>query len=209
MQIDAGDYIGSFLEFVFDVLGHSTASPLKLDKEGIDNAMIRKCDMVAITSSESSQHEMYWLMVNLYYLSLRYVPGLVKKWYKTCDNRQTVKAVGAWTAKWFSALVAEDILEEVARWSEELESRAGDEKTLRIKISKNSREVFAAYEIDDMEMVIVIRLPPEYPLNIVEVQSINRVAIPEKTWNNFIAHTQGAIQFTVSPFLFLIHFRYN
>ncbi|KAE9363590.1 hypothetical protein N431DRAFT_550388 [Stipitochalara longipes BDJ] len=194
-EIDAGGYLGPFLKFMFDILGHSVASPLKLDKEGIDSVMIRNYDMDAATNSKSSEYDMHWLLVNLYYLSLKYLPGLVKKWYKACENRQTVIAVGAWTAKWFSALVVEDVLDDVAQWSEKLEAKS-DEKTLRVKISKNSREVFAGYEIDDMEMIIVIRLPPEYPLNVVDVQSINRVAIPEKKWNNFIIHTQGAIQFT-------------
>jgi hypothetical protein len=198
--IGAGDYIDPFLSFMFDVLGHSAASPLKLDREHIDDSMVRKYDMWVATNSDSLEHDMHWLLVNLYYLSLKYIPGLVKTWWLDSKDRQTTIAVEKWTEKYFSTLIIQDLFDDVSQWSEKQEADSEDEKTLMVKVSKNSREVFAGYEIDDMEMKIVIRLPPSYPLHIATVESINRVAIPEQKWQSFLRSTQGAIQFTVSPF---------
>jgi hypothetical protein len=195
--IKTGGYLGPFLSFVFDVLGHSAASALRLDKAGIDDAMIRNYDMWVAMNSESLEQDMHWLLANLYCLSLKYIPSLVKKWWLTCEDRQTSIAVEAWTEKYFSNLVVQDLLDGVIEWSEKQETGSDDEKTLSVKVSKNSREVFAGYEIDELETKIVIRLPPTYPLTIATVESINRVGIPDKKWQEFVRITQGAIQFTV------------
>jgi hypothetical protein len=47
-------------------------------------------------------------------------------------------------------------------------------------------------------MQIVIRLPPNYPLEGVKVEGINRVAASEKKWTSWLMITQGAITFSVS-----------
>ena len=195
--IEDGKYIEPLLNFMFDVLGNSAASALKLEKEGINDAMIRKYDMSAAMNLESSERDMHWLLVNLYYLGLKYIPGTVKKWWLTCKDRQTSISVEAWTEKYFSNLVVQDLLDDVIQWSDTQETGSEDEKTLSIRVSKNSREVFAGYEIDEMETSVVIRLPSSYPVKIAAVESVNRVGIPESKWQNFLRYTQGAIQFTV------------
>lgn len=197
-MIGKGDYIGPFLSFMFDVLGHSAANSLRLDKERFDEAMIRNYDMWVATDSESSEREMQWLLVNLYYLSLKYLPGLVKNWWVNCKKRQTSIAVESWTGKYYSTLIIHDLLDDVVWWSEKQKTGSEEDKTLVVKVSKNSREVLAGYEIDELMMQIVIRLPVDYPLHIATVESVNRVAIAEKKWQSFIMTTQAAIAFTVS-----------
>ncbi len=196
--IKSGDYIGPFLSFMFDVLGHSSASALRLDKERFDEAMIRKYDLWVAAEFESSERDMQWLLVNLYYLSLKYLPGVVKDWWLNCKVRQISIAVEAWTEKYYSSLIVQDLLDDVISWSKEQTTESEDEKTLVIKVSKNSREVYAGYEIDELMMQIVIRLPVDYPLKIATVESVNRVGIKENKWASFIMITQGVIAFTVS-----------
>jgi E3 ubiquitin-protein ligase listerin len=197
-EIKTGGYLSSFLEFMFDALGHSAATPLKLDREHIDDSMIRKYDMWVATDSQSLERDMHWLLVNLYYLCLKYIPGEVKNWWLNCKDRQTSIAVLAWTEKYFSTLIVQDLLDEVSQWSETQDGEPDGEKKLQVKVSKNSREVSAGYEIDDMEMKMVIRMPAMYPLSIVTVESINRVAIPAEKWQTLLRSTQGRIQFAVS-----------
>jgi E3 ubiquitin-protein ligase listerin len=199
--IGKGDYIGPLLSFMFDVLGHSAANALRLDKERFDEAMIRSYDMWIATDSESPDREMQWILVNLYYLSLKYIPGLIKEWWLSCKNRQTSIAVESWTEKYYSTLIVQDLLDDVVWWSEKQTTGAEEDKTLVIRVSKNSREVLAGFEIDEMMMQIVIRLPANYPLKIATVESVNRVAISEKKWASFIMITQGVIAFTVSYYL--------
>ena len=64
--IGKGDYIDPLLSFMFDVLGHSAASALRLDKERYDEAMIRKYDIWVAIDSESSERDMQWLLVILW-----------------------------------------------------------------------------------------------------------------------------------------------
>jgi hypothetical protein len=192
------NYIGPLLEFMFDVLGHSAADPLNLEKASLDGSKLRDYDMPQATDSETRERDMQWLLVNLYYLCLKFTPNLVKAWWVDCKSRQTRIAVEGWTEKYFAPLIIEDTMDEVMKWSQEQESTEDDEKELIIKVSKRSREVFASYEVDDMMMQIVIRLPPNYPLEGVKVEGINRVAASEKKWTSWLMITQGAITFSVS-----------
>ena len=192
------NYIGPLLEFMFDALGHSAADPLNLEKASLDGSKLRNYDISQATDSETRERDMQWLLVNLYYLCLKFTPNLLKAWWVDCKSRQTCIAVEGWTEKYFSPLIIEDTMDEVMKWSQEQESTGDDEKELIIKGSKQSREVFAGYEVDDMMMQIVIRLPPNYPLEGVKVAGINRVAASEKKWTSWLMITQGAITFSVS-----------
>jgi E3 ubiquitin-protein ligase listerin len=190
------NYISPLLNFLFDVLGHSTGQPLNLDKASFTVEHIQVYDDL-FAQANGGERNIQWLLVNLYYLCLKFAPGLAKNWWMNCKSKQTRIAVESWTEKYFSPLVIADTLEEVATWAGQQESGSEDEKELIVKVSKNSREVFAGCEIDDMQMQIVIRLPATYPLESVKVDGINRVAVPEKTWQSWLMITQGVITFPV------------
>jgi len=193
--IKSEDYIGPLLAFVFDVLGHSSGHPVNLS--GFDTSKIRSYDMWGANDVESNEQNMHWLLVNLYYLCLKFTPSLAKNWWMDCKSKQTRIAVESWTEKFFSPLVIQDTMDEVSRWAETQET-TDDEKELIVKVSKKSREVFAGYEVDDMMMQIAIRLPSIYPLEGVKVDGINRVAVSEKKWTSWMMITQGVITFSVS-----------
>jgi hypothetical protein len=202
-NLKSDSYIGPFLDFMFDVLGHSAAHPINLDKARFDAQKIQLYDLSAANDFESKERNMQWLLVHLYYQCLKYIPNLVKTWWVDCKSKQTRIAVESWTEKYFSPLVIADTLDEVTKWAEEQESPSEDEKELIVKVSKRSREVLAGYEVDDMMMQIVIRLPATYPLEGVKVDGINRVAVSEKKWTSWLMITQGVITFSVGiPFLF-------
>ncbi len=197
-NLKAENSIVPFLNFLFDCLGLSEASAIHLEKARFDHDMIRKYDMWKGADSETNKRDMQWLLINLYYLALKYTPGLVKQWKTECSSRQTSMAVDQWTEKFFSPLVIEDVLEEVARWADDQEVASEDEKPLVVKVSTRSREVSVGYEIDDMMMRIAIHLPANYPLDNVQVEGVNRVAASEKKWTSWLRVTQGVITFSVS-----------
>ncbi|KAG0649365.1 RING-type E3 ubiquitin transferase listerin [Hyphodiscus hymeniophilus] len=190
------NYIEPLLEFVFDALGHSTAHAINLDKAHIDAQMIRSYDMWQAADSESNERNMQWLLVNLYYQCLKYTPNLAKTWWVDCKSKQTRIAAESWTDKFFSPLVIADIMDDVMKWAEEQEPPADDEKELIVKVSKKSREILAGYEVDDMMMQMMIRLPTTYPLEGVKVVGVNRVAVNEKKWASWMMVTQGVITFS-------------
>ncbi|KAK3318725.1 hypothetical protein B0H66DRAFT_640071 [Apodospora peruviana] len=189
-------YVEPLLYFMFDVLGHSAAHPLNLDKEGLTQDHIQDYD-IKVADSEEEERNMHWLLVHLFYKALKYIPGLCKAWYLDARSRskQTAVAVESWTTKYFAPLVISEALDDVNEWMATQETTEPDTKELELRVSKTAREVTAAYEIDEDAASIVIRIPTSYPLGNVEVVGLKRVAVDEKKWQSWIMITQGAIQF--------------
>jgi hypothetical protein len=195
-ELKSEQYILPFLNFLFDVLGHSAAHPLSLDRARLGSEQI-KLYSLEVADTETDEYSMQWQLVHLYYLCLKFTPNLVKNWWIDCKSKQTRIAVEAWTEKYFSPLVILDALDDVATWSAQQESSSEDEKELIVKVSRKSREVYAGCEVDEMQMQIVIRLPAVYPLEGVKVDGVNRVAVSEKKWQSWLMITQGVITFSV------------
>lgn len=201
MQLKSENVITHLLDFLFDVLGHSAGKPLNLERARITTEYIRSYDIES-ANTIPDEYNFRWLLINIYYLCLKYTPGLAKNWYVDCKSKQTRLAVEGWTEKYFSPLVIADTLDDVAKWAEEQEAPPEDEKPLIVKVSKKSKEVSASYEVDEMMMQIVIRLLPLYPLEGIRVDGVNRVAVSEKKWQSWLMITQGVITFSVCFFLF-------
>lgn len=195
LTLKSEKYIAPLLGFISDVLGHSTANALNLDKERFDSSFIRSYDLKE-AETEREERNMQWLLVHLYYLCLKFTPQLVKDWWIDCPSKQTRIAIESWTAKHFSPMVIQDALDEVSQWAENQEETE-DEKALMVKISTKSREIYAGYEVDETAIQIVIRLRENYPLDGVKVEGVNRVAVSEKKFQNWQVNTQGVITFSV------------
>ncbi|KAM6478292.1 hypothetical protein HDV62DRAFT_189421 [Trichoderma sp. SZMC 28011] len=194
-NLKTGDYISPFLDFMFDVLGHSAAHPLNLEKEQLTTENIQNYD-VKVAQSEPEERNMQWLLVHLFYLTLKYIPGLFKAWYLACRSKQTRIAVEAWTTKYFSPLIISETLDDVQEWVDQQDAPGVDEQEVLVKISKNAREVIVGYEVDDTQASIVIKVSPNYPIEAVTVTGQESVAVKERTWNSWIMTTQGVITFS-------------
>ena len=212
-DLRAGSYIPPLMDFIFDVLGHSAAHPLNLEKEGITEGQIREYD-VALADAEAGERDMYWLMVRVFFLTLKFVPELFKTWFINCRSKQTRIAVEGWMARWFSPLIVSDALEDVAKWSKEQQG-AGDgeegEGELMVKVSRAAREVVAGYEVDEQVAAITIKVPTGYPLEGITVTGTSRVVVNERKWQSWVRTTQGVITFSVSSsfFFFFGHFSFS
>ncbi|KFA64870.1 hypothetical protein S40285_02894 [Stachybotrys chlorohalonatus IBT 40285] len=194
-NLKTDNYLAPLLNFMFDVLGHSSARPLNLDKANLSSQHIRDYD-VQLADAEPGEKSMQWLLVHLFYLVLKYIPGLFRLWYLDCRDKQTKIAVESWTTKFISPQIVLDALEEVQAWADSQEAPAGDEKELLVKVSRAAREVTAGYEIDESQASIVIKVPSSYPIDSVSVASVNRVAVTERKWQSWIMTTQGVITFS-------------
>ncbi len=189
-------YVAPLMDFIFDVLGHSVAHPLSLETEGLTSSEIRAYDL-QLADAELEEKSMHWLLVHLYYLSLKYIPGLFRRWYLECRSKQTRVAVESWTTKYFSPIIISEALDEVQTWADTQEPPAAGEKELLLKVNKLGREVVAGYEVDEFRASIAIRIPANYPVDSVTVVGGNRVAVNEKKWQNWLMITQGVIMFSV------------
>lgn len=189
-----------FMSFMFDVLGHSAGNPLILERDGFTEDSIRSYDLAAADGMDD-ERSMHWLLITLFFQTLKYIPGLFRNWYLDCRSKQTKNSIRPWLIKYFSPLVISDALAEVEEWAHQQQQPADDEKELQVKVSRAVREVSAGYEIDDEMASILIRIPAEFPLETVEVVGVKRVAVPERKWMSWIMSTQGVIKFGVrSPF---------
>ena len=199
-NLKSAAYAGPLLEFMFDVLGHSAAHALNLDRAGLGEDQIRRYDL-SLAEAELPERNMQWLLVHIFYLVLKYVPGLFKAWYLDCRSKQTKIAVHAWMEKHFSPLIIADVLKEVEAWGDSQEnSDGGDEedKGLVIKVIRAANEITAGYVVDEFQAAIAVTIPPGYPLASVTVKGVNRVGVNEKKWQSWIMTTQGVIAFSVS-----------
>ncbi|KAI1330876.1 hypothetical protein F5Y16DRAFT_318733 [Xylariaceae sp. FL0255] len=189
------NYIGPLMDFMFDVLGHSAARGINLERANFESEHIRHYDL-RLAESEPEERNMQWLLIHIFYLVLKYVPGLFKTWYLDCRSKQTKIAVEAWMTRYFSPVIISEALDDVVKWNESQEAPADDEKELLVKVSRAAREVIAGYEVDELNASIAVRIPPEFPLEAVTVVGINRVAVNERKWQSWILTTQGVITFS-------------
>ncbi|POS74868.1 hypothetical protein DHEL01_v206744 [Diaporthe helianthi] len=187
--------ISPLMEFTVDVLGHSAAHAINLDKAGFSSFDIQDYD-IKVGDSLPEEKNMQWLLIHLFYLSLKYVPGLFKTWFIDCKSRQTKNAVEPWTERWFSPILIHDVMQEVETWSKS-QVADPDEHEFVIKVNQKAREITAAYPIDDgdeeQSASLLLQISANFPIGNVNVVGLNRVACNERTWQSWVRTTQGII----------------
>lgn len=194
-NLKTDNMVAPLLNFMFDVLGHSAAHALKLEKANLGPEQIHDYD-IKLADSEPEEKNMQWLLVHIFYLTLKYTSGLFRAWYIDCRSKQTRVAVESWMTKYFSPLIIADALDEVQIWADNQEPPAMDEQELAVRVARAAREVTAGYEVDESQAAISIRIPPSYPIENVAVAGLHRVAVSEKKWQSWIMTTQGVITFS-------------
>ncbi|GAB1319691.1 E3 ubiquitin-protein ligase listerin [Madurella fahalii] len=193
-NLKRGDHLGPLLRFLVDVLGHALARALDLDKEGFTAEHIRSY-RIDVGDTEPAERDMNWLLIHLFYLTLKYIPGLFKMWYLDCPSNQTKITVQSWMQRFFSPLIISDALDEVVEWSSKQEVGDADTQEIIVKVSKASKEVTAGYPVDDDAATIALRVPESYPLDPVDVVSVKRVAVSEDKWKSWLKATKAVIMF--------------
>ncbi|KAL2170259.1 hypothetical protein VTG60DRAFT_5035 [Thermothelomyces hinnuleus] len=193
-NLKSGKHLDPLLRFLVDVLGHALARALDLDKEGFTAEHIRSYS-IDLADSEPAERDMNWLLIHLFYLTLKYIPGLFKMWYLDCPSKQTKNTIQSWMERFFSPLIISDALDEVVEWSSSQEAGDGDTEEIIVKVSKTSREITAGYPVDDDAATISLRVPTSYPLDPVDVVSVKRVAVKEDKWQSWLKATKAVIMF--------------
>ncbi len=94
---------------------------------------------------------MHWLLTHIYYLVLKYAPGLFKSWFLDLRSKQTKIAVEGWMERYFSPLIISDALDEVTDWTAKQEAPADDERNSTSRSARPARRVTAGYEVDEEE----------------------------------------------------------
>ncbi|KAK4144495.1 uncharacterized protein C8A04DRAFT_27679 [Dichotomopilus funicola] len=193
-NLKGGQHLDPLLRFLSDVLGHALARALDLDKEGFTSEHIRSYS-IDLADSEPAERDMNWLLIHLFYLILKYIPGLFKMWYLNCPSKQTKNTIQSWMQRFFSPLIITDALNEVVEWASKQEAGDGDTEEVIVRVSKMSREITAGYPVDDDAATISLHVPKSYPLDPVDVTSVKRVAVKEDKWQSWLKATKAVIMF--------------
>ncbi|KAH6855983.1 hypothetical protein B0I37DRAFT_424801 [Chaetomium sp. MPI-CAGE-AT-0009] len=193
-NLKSGQHLDPLLGFLVDVLGHALARALDLDREGFTAEHILSYS-IDLAESEPAERDMNWLLIHLFYLILKYIPGLFKMWYLECPSKQTKNTVQSWMQRFFSPLVIADALDEVVDWSSKQEKADDETEEVIVKVNKMAREITAGYPVDDDAATISLRVPMSYPLEPVDVVSVKRVAVKEDKWQSWLKATKAVIMF--------------
>lgn len=89
-----GAYLQNLLDFITNLLINKRSKPV--------NASEFDIELYTPNMPNPPEKEVHWLLIHLYYLSLKHLPNLSKAWWRDTTSRQTVTAVEAWTEKYVS-----------------------------------------------------------------------------------------------------------
>ena len=131
------------------------------------------------------------LAAHVYYRSLMMIPSIVRTWWLECKDRQLSASVASYTSQQFSPKIIEQQLGNVKfpHILDELQS-----ESLSIKTVAALHEIMITYLIDDQQLEIGLRFPPDYPLHGVEIKDIKRIGVQENKWRGWLFNVQQIAQ---------------
>ena len=120
--------------------------------------------------------ELKELAASVYFGLLRDLPALVRSWWSSLDKRTSI-FVEKFTTSEVSPVL----------WSEEAQricsSKNYENMTTRVRTSV--REVVATYSLDEGSMELVIKVPHNFPLGPVTVESGKKIGVTTAQWRTW------------------------
>eukprot|EP00126_Sphaerothecum_destruens_P003391 Sdes_comp17131_c0_seq1m6292 len=119
------------------------------------------------------------LCSHLFFTVLKYAPALARLWWNGL-NRQMYCLVEKYTAAYLSPILIEQEMISVR------ETKLQDLQALHVKTSLASGTVSALYAIeDDVSIQLTVKLQPNHPLRVVEIDSPRNVGITLAEWRKW------------------------
>jgi len=125
------------------------------------------------------------LCAHLYYRALQTVPTLVRLWILECKDRKLSVAVTVYTSKYFSSVLIDAELERV------MSTRLGEK--VDVKVVPVHREVNTTYTIDEDQIKMSLKIPPDWPLHVIEVRGVKKVGVKEARWKSWISGVRQVV----------------
>lgn len=145
----------------------------------------------------------------VYYRSLQRFPSLLRQAWESVRDKQTSQALAAFTSKTFSPLLIE---REMKRVVDRDANGSDDDDKMNVKVLSPVNEIkitvgnqtarFAnliscQYIVDEQNMDITIRLPPEFPLAPVEIREGSKIGVTEQVWRSWLFNLQMTVSIQV------------
>lgn len=151
-----------------------------------------------LVEDDSAEAPLALLAAHVYYRTLQSVPSLVRSWLDGCRDKQLSMAVTSQTSRHFSPLLIEAELRHLRDPEDPAGKSLRDNEDFSVKVAAGANEVKAIYVVDEQNMEISIRLPSEYPLQVVEVKDVRKVGVTDAQWRAWILAVQQVITTQVS-----------
>ncbi|KAM0747033.1 hypothetical protein T439DRAFT_104716 [Meredithblackwellia eburnea MCA 4105] len=187
-QLRKLDLIGTvFLPSIFGLLGLSDRGrPFDVAPWAIDDFRI---DLVDDLSSST----LPVFATFVYYRSLQALPSLIRSWWEMCKNRQLSIAISTFTSRHFSPVLVANELAHLRDPNDPIGKALRDNEDFTVKVAAGASEVKAVFIVDEQNMEISIRLPPEFPLQQVEVKDVRKVGVKDDQWRAWLLAIQQVI----------------
>jgi len=109
----------------------------------------------------------------------RVLPTEARLWYSGCDRGTSVAITKYITEQVTPSLLSREVAAIRTRSAE-----GGDE--LKVSSSHGGREIAATYTQDEIQIVMVLKLPSSYPLRAVEVECASKLGVGEALWRKWL-----------------------
>jgi E3 ubiquitin-protein ligase listerin len=127
---------------------------------------------------------------HIYYRSLSTVSSLITSWLQDCKDRQLTSSFTTLTSIFFSPLIINAELSHL-KSSAVLEQLETD--SLKIKVSMAISEVTATYLVDEQNLEIKLRIPPDWPLHKIDIRDVKKVGVDENRWRAWVFGVRAVI----------------
>ncbi|KAF9477335.1 hypothetical protein BDN70DRAFT_881303 [Pholiota conissans] len=135
-------------------------------------------------------HTIPVLTAHVYYRALLSIPSIIHTWILDCKDRQLTNIVTTYTSTYFSPVLIRSELEHVR--SHSVSDGLADD-VMSVKVANAVNEVAAAYSVDEHQLEIRLRIPPDWPLHKIEVRDVKRVGVDENRWRAWVLGVQQTI----------------
>jgi hypothetical protein len=130
------------------------------------------------------------LAAHVYYRALLTIPSLVRSWLDDCKDKNLSTSVTTYTATHFSPVIIDAELAHL-RSPEGLEELSAE--NLTVKVASAVNEVTAAYNVDDHQLELTLKIPSDWPLQRVTVKDSKRIGVTESRWRGWLLGVQQIV----------------
>ncbi|KAH9959432.1 hypothetical protein BC827DRAFT_504162 [Russula dissimulans] len=156
---------------------------IKLDVWSIDQFFIELYD----PDNSLSTH---LLAAHVYYRALLTIPSLVRSWLVDCRDKNLSTSVTNYTAAHFSPVIISTELTHI-KSPEGLEELNAENFTVKVASAVN--EVTAAYNIDEHQLELTLKIPNDWPLQRIVVKDSKIIGVPENRWRSWLLVVQQIV----------------
>lgn len=190
------DYIDNLMHMLFRLMPTSASAGLRVFRQSFEDLF----ESNNLETGSFSNEAVKDFACKMYKQSLQVIPAMIRDW-RNISSKRISDLVDKFTTKHVSPVLLEEEIQQINRFSGprgsvmdqllrsieaiNLESDVC-ESNITIKGVLSTREVVSVYTMKELVIELVIKLPPNYPLDVLEVTSVRHQGVSENQWRNWL-----------------------